>query len=151
MTLRAIARNPNDRAAYAMLSHPDTLPSVVRRMTAGRMLLEGTSVEAVAEQLHLSVQTVRRYKAIVSEGGLDALAKMGVGGRASALDREALDWIAAALQGSARDHGFASDTWTNARLRELIERRYGVRYSRVYIWQIATNLGLGHLLSKSRR
>jgi transposase len=120
-------------------------------MTAGRMLLDGASVEAVAEALHLSVQTVRRYKAIVSEGGLDALGKMGVGGRASVLDREALDWIAAALRGPARAHGFESDAWTNARLRELIERRYGVRYSRVYIWQIATNLGLGHLLSKSRR
>ena len=134
-----------------MLSHPDSLPSVVRRMTAGRMLLEGASVETVAEQLHLSVQTVKRYRTIVSEGGLDALAKMGVGGRASVLDRQALDWIAAALQGPARAHGFESDAWTNARLRELIERRYGVRYSRVYIWQIATNLGLGHLLSKSRR
>ncbi|KND55923.1 hypothetical protein BPUN_1578 [Candidatus Paraburkholderia kirkii] len=120
-------------------------------MTAGRMLLEGASVETVAEQLHLSAQTVRRYRAIVSEGGLDALAKMGVGGRASVLDREALDWIAAALQGSAREHGSESDAWTNASLRELIERRYGVRYSRVYVWQIATDLGLGHLLSKSRR
>lgn len=113
-----------------MLSRPDSLPSVVRRMTAGRMLLEGASVETVAEQLHLSVQTVKRYKTIVSEGGLNALAKMGVGGRASVLDREALGWIAAALQGPAR-------------LRELIEPRYGARYSRVYIWQIATNLGLG--------
>ena len=134
-----------------MLSRPKTLPSVARRMTAGRMLLDGKSVEAVADALHLSVQTVRRYRALVSEGGLDALAQMGVGGRASVLDREALDWIAAALRGSALEHGFESATWTNARLRELIERRYGVRYSRVYIWQIATNLGLGHLLSKSRR
>jgi transposase len=134
-----------------MLSRPKTLPSVARRMTAGRMLLDGKSVEAVADALHLSVQTVRRYRAMVSEGGLDALAQMGVGGRASVLDREALDWIAAALCGSAREHGFESAAWTNARLRELIERRYGVRYSRVYIWQIATNLGLGHLLSKSRR
>ncbi|AET91351.1 transposase [Burkholderia sp. KK1] len=134
-----------------MHTHPKTLPSVMRRMTAGRMLLDGASVDTVADALHLSVQTVRRYKAIVAEGGLDALAQMGVGGRASVLDREALDWIAAALQGSAREHGFESATWTNARLRELIERRYGVRYSRVYIWQIATNLGLGHLLSKSRR
>jgi transposase len=108
-------------------------------------------VETVAEQLHLSVQTVRRYKATIDRGGLDALAKMGVGGRVSALDRDALEWIAQALRGSARLHGFESDTWTNARLRELIERRYGVRYSRVYVWQIATNLGLGHLLSKSRR
>ncbi|SAK92782.1 transposon protein [Caballeronia fortuita] len=134
-----------------MLSRPETLPSVVRRMTAGRMLLDGASIEEVARQLHLSVQTVRRYKAIVSEGGLDALAQMGVGGRASVLDREALDWIATALRGPAREHGFESDTWTNARLRDVIERRFGVRYSRVYIWQIATNLGLGHLLSKSRR
>jgi transposase len=134
-----------------MLPRPETLPSVVRRMTAGRMLLDGVSVETVAEQLHLSVQTVRRYKATIDRGGLDALAKMGVGGRVSALDRDALEWIAQALQGSARAHGFESDTWTNARLRELIERRYGVRYSRVYVWQIATNLGLGHLLSKSRR
>ncbi len=58
------------------------------------MLLDSAPVETVAEQLHLSVQTVRRYKAIVAEGGLDALSKMGVGGRASALDREALEWIA---------------------------------------------------------
>jgi len=120
-------------------------------MTAGRRLLEGASVETVADELHLSVQTVRRYKVIVSQGGLEALARMGVGGRTSALDRTALDWIAGALQGPARKHGFESDAWTNARLRELIERRYGVRYSRVYVWQIATNLGLGHLLSKSRR
>ncbi|GAB5094727.1 helix-turn-helix domain-containing protein [Caballeronia sp. LP006] len=134
-----------------MLPRPTTLPSVERRMTAGRMLLEGASVQAVAEHLHLSLQTVKRYKAIVSDGGLDELAKMGVGGRVSVLDREALEWIAAALQGPARVHGFASDAWTNSRLRELIERRFGVRYSRVYVWQIATNLGLGHLLSKSRR
>jgi transposase len=134
-----------------MLSRPETLPSVVRRMTAGRMLLDGESVERVAEHLHLSVQTVRRYKAIVNEGGLEALSKMGVGGRTSVLDRAALEWIGQALQESARKHGFGSDAWTNARLRELIERQFGVRYSRVYVWQIATNLGLGHLLSKSRR
>jgi transposase len=134
-----------------MLSRPETLPSVVRRMTAGRMLLDGESVERVAEYLHLSVQTVRRYKAIVNEGGLEALSKMGVGGRTSVLDRAALEWIGQALQESARKYGFGSDAWTNARLRELIERQFGVRYSRVYVWQIATNLGLGHLLSKSRR
>jgi transposase len=120
-------------------------------MTAGQMLLEGATVEEVAERLHLSAQTVRRYKAIVAQGGLDALRQVGIGGRASALDQDALDWIASALKGSAREHGFESDAWTNARLRTLIERRCGVKFSRVYIWQIATNLGLGHLLSKSRR
>jgi transposase len=120
-------------------------------MNAGQLLLDGMSVEQVADQLHLSIATVKRYKALVDEGGLEALRQLAVGGRSSVLDQEALVWISKALQGSAKVHGFESDAWTNARLRALIESRYGVRYSRVYIWQIATNLGLGHLLSKSRR
>jgi transposase len=134
-----------------MLLHPEDLPSVMRRMTAGRMLLRGNSPEKVASELHLSVATVKRYKALIDTGGLEALKALSVGGRTSALDANALAWIAKALHGPARAHGFDSDAWTNSRLRELIETRYGVKYSRVYIWQIATNLGLGHLLSKSKR
>lgn len=134
-----------------MLPHADNLPSVVRRMTAGQLLIDGATIEEVAAQLNLSLATVKRYKSMIDAGGLDALKQMGVGGRSSALDQKALEWIAQALQGSARAHGFESDAWTNARLRSLIETHYGVKYSRVYVWQIATNLGLGHLLSKSRR
>ncbi len=134
-----------------MLPHADNLPSVVRRMTAGQMLIDGATIEEVAAQLNLSLATVKRYKSMIDAGGLDALKQKGVGGRSSALDQKALEWIAQALQGSARAHGFESDAWTNGRLRSLIETRYGVKYSRVYVWQIATNLGLGHLLSKSRR
>jgi transposase len=120
-------------------------------MLAGRMLTDGASVDAVAEALHLSAYTVRRYKTILSDGGLDALRQVSIGGRSSLLNDEAKQWIADALRGSARDHGFPSDAWTNGRLRELIGMRYGVHYSRVYTWQIATDLGLGHRLSKSRR
>lgn len=134
-----------------MAAHADTLPSVVRRMTAGQMLVEGATIEQVAAQLNLSLATVKRYRSMIDAGGLDALRQMGVGGRSSVLDQRALEWIAQALQGSAKLHGFESDAWTNGRLRTLIETHYGVKFSRVYIWQIATNLGLGHLLSKSRR
>jgi transposase len=134
-----------------MRLQPENLPSVVRRMTAGRMLLDGATQEKVADELHLSVATVKRYKALIDSGGLDALKQLGVGGRSSVLDPKALEWIARALQGPAKLHGFPSDTWTNARLRELIATKYRVRYSRVYVWQIVTNLGLGHLLSKSKK
>jgi hypothetical protein len=85
-------------------------------MSAAQMLLAGSSVSAVATALNLSTATVKRYKAILDDGGLDALKKMSVGGRSSA-----------------------------------IGARFGVQYSRVYTWQIATNLGLGHRLSKSSR
>lgn len=134
-----------------MPSRTEDLPSVVRRMNAGRMLMEGASVEAVAKTLHLSTDTVRKYRSLIAEGGIEALQKMSVGGRASLLDGAALEWIAAALRGSACEHGYPTDAWTNARLRELIKTRFGVSYSRVYTWQLATKLGLGHRLSKSSR
>ncbi|WP_345817562.1 hypothetical protein AAGS40_26915 (plasmid) [Paraburkholderia sp. PREW-6R] len=70
------------------------------------MLVDGASVCDVAETLHLSTDTVRRYKAIVANGGLDALSKMSVGGRSSILDEEALAWIESALSGSARESVF---------------------------------------------
>lgn len=120
-------------------------------MSAGRMLADGASVAEVADALRLSMQTVRRYKVIVDQGGLDALKQMSVGGRASALDDTALQWLAAALRGSAREHGYPSDAWTNARVRELIATRFGAHYSRVHTWQIVTNLGLGDRLSKSTK
>jgi transposase len=134
-----------------MPSRTEELPTVARRMRAGQMLMAGSPVSAVAEALHLSTATVKRYKTLLDDGGLEALKQMSVGGRSSALDAAALEWIAAALRGPAREHGFPSDAWTNVRLRELIELNFGVRYSRVYAWQIATNLGLGHRLSKSSR
>src|ERR1700712_775996 len=98
-----------------MLPHADNLPSVVRRMTAGQMLIDGATIEEVAAQLNLALATVRRYKAMIDAGGLDALRQMGVGGRSSALDQHALEWIAQALQGSAKLQGFESDAWTNGR------------------------------------
>lgn len=126
-------------------------PTILRRREAGKMLMEGASLTEVAEKLRLSMTTVRKYRALVEGGGLEALGQLGVGGRVSVLDADALQWIAATLMGSARDHGFGSDAWTSGRLRDVIAGRYGVTYSRVYAWQLATNLGLAHRLSKSKR
>ena len=44
-----------------MLTRTDDLPSVARRMAAGQMLMDGATINAVADSLHLSAQTVRRY------------------------------------------------------------------------------------------
>jgi transposase len=133
-----------------MNAYTESLPSVQRRMAAGNMLLDGATLDEVAYQLRLSMPTAKRYQALIKRGGLDALRELGVGGRTSSLDQATREWIASALCGSAKSHGFDSDVWTNARLRSLIESRVGIRFSRVYIWKIASNLGLAHRLSKSR-
>ena len=134
-----------------MPTRTDELPSVVRRMTAGQMLVDGASIPEVVEAMHISAETARRYKSILDRGGLEALKQMSVGGRTAALDDDARRWLAAALRGSAREHGFPTDTWTNSRVRELIATRFDTRYSRVHTWQIVTDLGLAHRLSKSSR
>jgi len=67
------------------------------------------------------------------------------------LDDEALSWIAAALRHSPRAHDFDSSVWTNERLRTIIERKFGVRYSRGHVWKVVKDLGLSHLLSQSRK
>jgi transposase len=126
-------------------------PTVTRRLEAAKMLLAGASEAEVIVELRLSKPTVRRYRKLLELGGIDALRQLGGGGRASALGSDGAAWIAAALQDSPRAHGFESDMWTNGRLRLLIEKTFGVRFSRVYVWQLATNLGLGHVLTKSKR
>jgi transposase len=133
-----------------MNAYTESLPSVQRRLLAGKMLLDGATLHEVAYQLHLSMPTARRYQTLIKHGGMEALRALGVGGRTSSVDQETRDWISAALQTSAMKYGFENDEWTNARLRALIENRIGIRFSRVYVWQIATNLGLAHRLSKPR-
>ena len=58
-----------------MRSRTEELPTVARRMSAAQMLLAGSSVSTVATALNLSAATVKRYKAILDDGGLDALKK----------------------------------------------------------------------------
>ncbi|MFM0647024.1 winged helix-turn-helix domain-containing protein [Paraburkholderia bryophila] len=90
----------------------------------------------------MSVGTIRRYKAILDAGGVDALVDINVGGRKSALDDNARTWIAKALQGSPRRHGFDADQWTSPTLQAVIEQRFGVLYSRVYVRQLTIDLGV---------
>jgi transposase len=123
------------------------LPSVRIRMAAGQMLLRGEAITTVCKDVGISFNTAKRYQELVAAGGLAALENMSVGGRPSALSQEAFDWIAAALRGDPQTHGFPGARWTSGTLGQLIERQFGVKYSRVYVRQIVLNLGLGPRLA----
>ncbi|MFT4066488.1 helix-turn-helix domain-containing protein [Paraburkholderia sp.] len=127
----------------------DDLPTVARRLAAGQKLLDGMPVAQVAKEMGMAKTTVERYRKLLDEGGLEALRNMSVGGRHSALDMTDLEWLAQALRGSPRDYGFDADGWSNARMRELINRQFGISYSRVYVWQLATRLGVSYRLIRN--
>ena len=106
------------------------------------MLAAGERIEHVAEHLGTTAQTVTRYKEILESGGLDALQSVSVGGRKSVLDATAHQWIADTVRQSPRLHSFDTDRWSNPKLRDVIERKFGVRYSHVYVRQLTIDLGL---------
>lgn len=90
----------------------------------------------------LTVESARRYGAISKANGLNALKKISLGGRKSALDDDARKWLTKAIRQSPRRHGFDADRWSCPKVRDLIERNFGVRFSTVYVRQIAIDLGV---------
>jgi transposase len=114
------------------------------------MLMASEGTDSVARQLGISTASAKRYKAIIEENGIHALEGMGVGGRKSALNAEAREWIAHSLRGSPLVFGFATDQWTDGRLQSVIQKRFGVDFSRVYVRQILIDLGFADRL-KARR
>jgi transposase len=114
------------------------------------MLVEGETIKSVADQLGMSIQTVKRYKSAIEQSGLVALERMSVGGRKSVLDSDALAWIAGTLRESPVAHGFDTDQWSDGRLTTVIEQQFGVRFSRVYVRQLVINLGFSDRLRPTK-
>lgn len=117
-------------------------PLASRRTQAADLLAAGCSIETVAARLNVTVETVRRYKRVLDHLGPHALRDMSAGGRPSALDAPAREWIAKAVSCSPRKYGFEADRWSNPKLQALIERQFGVRFSTVYVRQLTIDLGL---------
>jgi transposase len=124
----------NPRLRFVAMDTPKgILPSVALRLEAAQLLSEGKSPVQVAVALGISIPTARRYRALLAEGGLDALERMSVGGRKPSLSLEAREWIATVLRGSASVHGYRSDEWM-------------ISFSRVYVGQIIIDLGFSDCL-----
>lgn len=115
-----------------------------RRIQAGQLLLRGMRQSEVANRLHVSRETVRRWAGKVGEGGLDALKNAPRLGRPAGLDPRQRQELALLLQQGAMVHGFATDGWSLNRVRQLIERHFGRSYSEVQVWRILGALGWSH-------
>ena len=118
--------------------------AVIRRVRAGRLLLAGRSSPEVARVVGAPRQTVYRWQRVLEDGGLDALRDMSKGGRPPQLGAAELTRLYVMLLEGAPAHGFATPLWTLKRVRQLIEREFGVRYSEVHCWRLLGQLGLSN-------
>jgi putative transposase len=116
----------------------------LRRLQAGQLLLRGMRQSEVASRLRVSRETVRRWADKVGAGGLEALRNAPRLGRPAGLGPAQRQELAQLLQQGAMAQGFATDGWSLHRVGELIEQRFGRRYSDVQVWRILGQLGWSH-------
>lgn len=100
-----------------------------RRQLAVQRYLEGDAADEIAEFLGISPRSFRRWLASYRDGGPGGLAARPVPGRPRELhltqEEIALRW----LRDSPTEHGFTTELWTAARLTQLIEEEFGVRFN----------------------
>ena len=105
------------------------------------MLLAGKRPAEVALSVGVARQTVYTWRALLDEGGIDALRAVPEPGRPARLDAAQLARVRAAILQSPTEHGFGTELWTLKRVGALIERMHGVRYGQTQVWRILGSLG----------
>lgn len=112
-----------------------------RRVRAGRMLLTGKRCADIAEAVGVARQTVYTWKALLDEGGIEALRAVPDPGHPARLSDTQLAQVRAALLQSPTEHGFGTELWTLKRVGILIHRLTGVRFGQTQVWRILGALG----------
>jgi transposase len=115
--------------------------AVRKRLRAGRMLLAGKTPTQAAQAVGVARQTVYTWKALLDEGGIEALRTMPTRGRPARLDDDQLQTLGRVLLDKPTEHGFGTELWTLKRVGVLIERLYGVKFGQTQIWRILGGLG----------
>ena len=95
----------------------------------------------IALAVNVARQTVYTWKALLDEGGIDALRAVPGRGRPAKLDESQLAGVRAAILRSPTEHGFGTELWTLKRVGAVIERLHGVRFSQAHVWRILGSLG----------
>ncbi len=99
------------------------------RLEAAEMFELGATQAEVAEELRVSRMSASRWYRDWKARGTAGLLSRGPGGLPCRLDDRQLARLEAALRCGPAADGFDDQVWTGARVAELIERMFGVRYT----------------------
>jgi transposase len=119
----------------------DRVALEARRMQAAQWFAQGLSQGEVARRLGVSTAAVCQWYHAWQQGGVEALRRQP-SGRQPQLGQAQLAALKAALIAGPQAAGWSTNLWTLARIRELIWRRFGVRFSIGYVWKILVRLGM---------
>ena len=131
------AKRPTDARK---LSHK-TLEEI--RIRAVKQVEAGESPESVIAAIGMNPRNIYRWIALYREGGESALRAKALKGAAPKLTGAQLQWIRKTVIGkSPLQLGFEFALWTREMVRDLIARKYGIRFHIVSIGRLLKKLGL---------
>lgn len=111
-----------------------------RRLAAGRLILAGKKNAEVVRALNVSLSSVKRWKKIVRQQGIDGLRSKPPPGRPPKLSNKQRKELVRILLRGAIAAGFSSDLWTGKRLAEVIRRVFSVEYHPHHVLKIIRQL-----------
>jgi transposase len=111
-----------------------------RRFEAAKLLKKGLSQAEVARRLEVSRQSVSKWADRLEQAGKDGLRRHTLGRPSELADAQCAK-LGKLLVAGALAQGFATELWTLPRVAQLIESRFGVRYSNGHIWHLLRRLG----------
>lgn len=112
-----------------------------RRMRAAALLEKGIHEAEVARRVGVHRQSVSRWKQALEESGRAGLKKAGRAGRKPLVSEADMRTIEADLKRGPEALGYETGLWTTQRVAELIEERFGVRYTPEHVGWLLRQLG----------
>lgn len=103
--------------------------------------MQGKKLREVADACGVSMSSVKRWKRLVRQGGLDALAVEDSRGREPKLSEAQKEKLMEILTDGPLTAGYLNDLWTCARVADVIERHFGIKYHPSHVWKILRGLG----------
>jgi transposase len=101
-----------------------------RRLAAADLFAQGGRSDGqIARLLGVSPQAVNDWHRAWRQGGREALTGNGIPGARCRLTEGRRHELRQVLRRGAKDHGFATDGWTLARVRRVITEQFGVTYA----------------------
>jgi transposase len=112
-----------------------------RRRRALALLDAGNSLNEVGRQIGCNPSSVMRWRDARRRGGARALEVRFSPGRPWKLDPAQRKRLVRLLLKGPMAQGYRTNLWTTARIAELVERQFGVRYHPDHIGRLMHSLG----------
>ena len=112
-----------------------------RRLLSIRLLKAGHPYRAVARRTGASLSSVVRWHQLFRKRGAKGLRPRPSPGRPSLLSAREKKKLLRILNKGPLEAGYATNMWTLKRIRSVIRKEFGVRYTLANVWKLMHGLG----------